>query len=139
MSTHNFEDILFKECIEALDDKVAILSKQESDQKWVLFKKNIPLLFWGRIDWDKIEKKNIINAPAKIITSLEGLFDHACTMDVYVFWNDASLPVIKANLYQLIVFFDDVTCVAPDTWFLNLENRYIIENFHDGELTIGTF
>ena len=48
---------LFKECLEALG--VTLLPMQESDKISQTFEQMFPITRWGKIDWDKIEKKNI--------------------------------------------------------------------------------
>lgn len=46
---------LFKECIDALGTK--LLSEKESEQLSILFESIFPITKWGKINWDKIDKK----------------------------------------------------------------------------------
>lgn len=137
MASAASDDIVFKECIDSLSPNVTILSKEESNNLWKIFKQRLPIVFWGRIDWNKIDKKFIINSPTEIIPTLEQLSQKSLDLSIYILWNDASVPVIKTDLHSAIAFIDDITCVGPDTWFLNLEEGYIVEFFHEGEIVVG--
>ena len=138
MSQIMTDDLLFAECIDALGNKVIILSKNESDAIWAVFKSKIPIIKGGsRIDWNKINKKVIISAPDQIVINLEQLLSHPIEQTIYVLWNDLSLPIIKTDLDSVLKYFDDVTCVGFETWFFNPSEGYIVEFYYLGELNAG--
>lgn len=134
----SLEKDLFNECIEAFGTKVRILSDLESKKIWDLFEQELPIVDWGRVDWDKIDKKiNVDCDPDKIIPALGNLLKKDFDKSIYVLWNDASVPVIKTNLDAVITLFDDVISVGPDTWLFNPSTGYIVEWYHEGELFVG--
>ena len=47
------------------------------------------------------------------------------------------MPVIKANLTNIINNFDDVDCVSFDKFIFNPSQGYIIEVLFDGQITVG--
>lgn len=117
---------LFKECIEVLG--VNLLSEQESDRLSALFQQIVPLTNWGKVDWDKIDQKiDIGYDPQNIIPTLERLIKEPIDTSVYIEWSTASVPVIKADLRNIIEHFDDVTCVAFEKFIFNLTSGYVIE------------
>lgn len=130
------ENILFIECIESLPGSI-ILDEKESKKLWNLFKQRIPLVMYGRVDWISIKWHMTIDNPSQIIPMLSQSLGKDFNHIVYIFWNDAYLPVIKAHLTEVINAFDDVACVAPDTWLLDTSISYIIELFHEGEIMMG--
>ncbi|WP_308728038.1 hypothetical protein [Bacillus sp. MYb209] len=51
---------------------------------------------------------------------------------VYIIWDEASLPIIKTNLHQILQVIDDVTAVSFDTWIYSQDVGYVIEYYHEG-------
>ncbi len=132
------DDLLFKECIDALGANVVILPKQESDMIWGLFKTTIPIIKGGsRVYWNKINQKTFINELGEMIPNLEKLLQQPIDSSIYLLWNDASLPVVKTTIEATISVFDDVTAVGFETWFFNPYQGYIIEFYYLGEMTAG--
>jgi hypothetical protein len=131
---------LFKECVESLSNNVTILSQKESNNIFEYFEKCVPIVSWGRVDWKKVDKKAFVDAADQIIDAIEKLAGKPLDTSVYVLWNDDSIPVVKSDLLSLAHHIEDVTCVAPDTWFLNITSGYIIESFHEEDgFFIGLF
>lgn len=56
---------------------------------------------------------------------------------VYIIWDEATLPIIKTDLHQVLQVIDDVTAVSFDTWIYSPDTGYVIEYYHDGEIRIG--
>ncbi|MGQ0437679.1 CDI toxin immunity protein, partial [Bacillus sp. B-TM1] len=56
---------------------------------------------------------------------------------IYIIWDEASLPIIKTNLHQILQVIDDVTAVSFDTWLYSPNLGYAIEFYHEGEVRIG--
>ena len=130
--------ILFEECLQALEENVTILSLEETNKIFELFESNIPIYQGGsRIDWKKIKEHIALSSPKEITSSLEKLLKNTFDSTVYIFWNDASLPVIKTDLILAISKFEDVTAVGFETWFFNPWEGFIIEYYYLKELNIG--
>lgn len=127
---------LFKECVTLL--QATSLSKLESDKIFDLFAHRVPMTNWGKIDWSKIEQKKVIgDSVGKIIPTLGKLLQRPFDKTVYIEWSEENIPVIKADLDLVIKHFDDVTCVAFDKFIFNLDEGYIIEILHLGNITVG--
>lgn len=132
------DDTLFHECIAALKDDVRILTQDESYEIWAQFKNNIPLIpNSAKINWSKINLKESVADLNQVIPNLTILLKKTFNSSVYIFWNDASVPVISSELNLVLANFDDVISVGFETWFYNPEEGYIIEHNHSGYLTIG--
>ena len=135
---HLKDSRLFVECIEALGPKVEILNQEESDKVINLFEKRAPFYEMGsRMDWGKVEKKVSIDSPGQIISALKKLLPNEPDYSVYVFWNDASLPVIKTDLETIIKSYDDVVCNGFETFMYNPEKGYVVEHYYLGEIHVG--
>ncbi|MFC5472312.1 hypothetical protein ACFPPD_26870 [Cohnella suwonensis] len=88
---------------------------------------------WSRLNWDEIIDKRII-IDIKDVTNL----NYINTAEHFlVIWNEYNFPVIESSLSKIIESFDDVIAVGFDTWIVNFEIGIIIENYHEGEITIG--
>lgn len=132
------EDTLFQECVIALQDNVKILSESETHRMWLEFKKNIPLIpHSARVDWTKIEKKFCTEDLYQVMPNMTNLLKRKFNTSVYVFWNDASVPVILTDLNLILENFDDVISVGFETWLYSPSEGYIIEHNHSGYLNGG--
>ena len=131
------ESDLFQECVAGLSD-VKILDLAETDKQFDTFEEELPILSWGKIDWNSILQKIQLERAGEIIPSLKKLLGKK-TIDqaVYILWGEASIPAIKTNLSSVVTVFNDVISVAPDTWLVNFEEGYVVEIFHDGQMTAG--
>ena len=126
---------LFKECLEALN--VNLLPESESEKLLKIFKQTIPITKWGKVDWDKIDKKKYVgNNPQQVISSLNELLKDTVEDEVYIAWSSASFPVIRADLNK-VIFFDDVSCVSIEKFIFNLSQGYIVEVRAGDEITVG--
>ncbi len=121
---------LLEECLVALGKDVTKLSKEKTDGIFETMLQKFPMTSWGRIDWEKINHKKIssIDEIKKYINSQE---------DVYVLWDEASLPAIKTKLNNVLSVIDDVTAVSFDTWICPSNWEYVIELYHENEINIG--
>ena len=129
---------LFKECVESLGSNVSILSSEESDKVLDLFEKKAPFYEVGsRIDWRKVDKRDLVGSHFEIISSLNKLLVKNFDQTIYLFWNDASLPVLKTDLQSIIKSYDDVVSVGFETWMYNPQEGYVIENYYLGEIHAG--
>lgn len=129
---------LLDECIEALGDNTKVLSMPETENIFSNFENTFPITTWARIDWEKINAKINLISSNDIIPSLHNYFSQKdLERHSYILWNDASLPAIEAKLEQIIKVIDDVTAVSFDTWIFSPQLGYVIEFYHEGEITLG--
>lgn len=125
----NDNNILLKECIDALDTK-KVLSFSESKAVFDNFQSQIEFTLYGRVNWRKYESKISIENNIDILTYLDK--NDSC----YFLWNDMNLPVIESNINNLLNKIDDVLAVSFDTWIWIEAKNIIIEFFHDSSITL---
>jgi len=129
---------LFKECVEALGTHAVQLSFPESDKIIELFEQQLPIVDGGsRIDWNKMSKKMQVDSPVQITITLQQLLKKPIDRDVYLFWNDGGLPVLKTDIDTIIHCFNDVISVGFETWLFNPHAGYIVECYYLGDITVG--
>lgn len=127
---------LFKECIEVLGAE--ILTWQESAKMSEVFRKMFPIASWGKIDWNKIERKTYIGYnPENIIPALEELLGGSFDKSVFIEWSSANNPIVKTTLDKIIQHFDDVTCVDFEKFIFNPSLGYIVEILTGDEMHVG--
>jgi len=130
------KNILFDECIMALEAKV--LSNSKSEEIEATFVKLFPTTGWGKIDWKKIDKKIEVGFdPLEIIPALKKLLGNSIDKSAYIEWSDGQLPIIQTNLDAIIKHFDDVTCVSFEKFIFNPDVGYIIEILPSDKITVG--
>lgn len=127
----------FEECIEALGEQAIILENKEI-QELVTDKmeKSFPITSWGRINWEKVNKKITIQSVYDLIPLLKKT-EKKVAEPIYIVWDDAGIPLIKSKLEPIIKNIDDVTAVSFDTWLYCPSEGWIVEFHHDGEITLG--
>jgi hypothetical protein len=129
-------NILFEECTKKL--KAKILSSSESSKITNEFLNKVPITSWGKIDWQKIDKKVFLqNNVDKIVPALEQLFNEPLDTSVFIDWSESGNTIIETDLKLVSEFFDDVAAVSFDKFIFNLNQAYIIEVRHMNEITIG--
>jgi len=121
---------LLDECIEAIGNNHEVFDDTMSFKLFDNFQDDFPFTSWGKIDWEQIENKQEIHD----LSQVDKLFD---SEECYIFWDEGSLPVVKASFKDVLKGIDDVTAVSFDTWILSTTNNCVIEFFHEGEVTIG--
>lgn len=87
---------------------------------------------WGRINWDKVIKKERIN---NIVDIKEKILNNS--IEVYVIWDKVDLTIIKSDLISVLNVIYDVIAVSFDTLLFSVDEEYVIEFFNDGEIMIG--
>jgi hypothetical protein len=127
---------LFKECIEALGKYACITEKNIAEEILVKFDKDFPLTSWGRINWNEIEKSRIISSIEKIIPMLQEEKKNTLGV-VYIIGSDPKIPIIESKLDKILEFFDDVEAMSPNSWFYCPSDGWVVEVYHDGEITLG--
>jgi len=128
---------LFKECVDDLRAK--ILTLEQSKNMAAEFKTMFPITSWGKIDWEKINKKRHIgHEPANIISSLKKLLKtNDFDTGVYVYWSTGGLHIIESNLETIVNNFASVNCVAFEKFIFNPTLGYIVEIRPGGDTTVG--
>jgi len=128
---------LFEECLEALGSSIEII-KNDADQNKIIEKmlSKFPITFYGRINWKNIPKKCSILSPDKILSILKkrNALDNN---QIYIIWSDSTVPIVKSSLENVLNNFDDVEAVSPDTWIYSPSAGWLIEFYHDGDITLG--
>ncbi len=105
----------------------------------MIFEQMYPLTRWGKIDWAKIcPRVDLYGDPHRIIPTLKQLLNQT-TIDtsIYIEWSDGGLPVIKADLQDVVDRFDDVTCVTFEKFIFNPYVGYIIEVVPGDGIMVG--
>ena len=129
---------LLNECIEAIGDNAVVLSVPETENVFSIFEDMFPITSWARIDWEKINEKVNLVSSNELVLSLNNYFNKKeLESHTYILWDEGSLPAMEAKLEQIIKVIDDVTSVSFDTWIFSLEFGYVIEFYHEGDITIG--
>ncbi len=127
---------MFRECVEVLNAKLPSL--EESFILTDIFKDTYPLTRWGKIDWDEIDYKIDVGYDQNnILPALQQLIQKPIDTSVYIEWSDGGLPIIKADLLDIIKHFDDVTCVAFEKFIFNPYVGYIIEILPGDSMAVG--
>lgn len=127
---------LFDECILALGDNTEVLSTDETNEIFKELTKLFPMTSWGRINWEKVEKKVKITQTDSITRHLM-MNDESYDKTVILLWDEATLPGVKTNLDEVIAVIDDVTAVSFDTWIFSPNSNYLIEFYHEKEVILG--
>ncbi|WJE55913.1 hypothetical protein QRE66_29555 (plasmid) [Bacillus cereus] len=127
---------LLEECIEALGENIEVFEGEKREELLNSFENSYPITTWARIDWDKIQNYRDIYNINEIEPYLYNRYNLHSNI-VYIIWDEASLPIIKTNLYQILQVIDDVTAVSFDTWIYSPDVGYVIEYYHEGEVRIG--
>ncbi|KRF06805.1 hypothetical protein ASG89_18305 [Paenibacillus sp. Soil766] len=126
--------VLFEECLDALGEGTIILSEESSETMRNELVNAYYFTPWGRIDWDKISKKTEIKIAADVLYTLKSLNIDIGT-PIYIIWS-GSYPVLQTDFQRFINALDDVLAVDFDT-YVYCSSHYVIEFFHDGEITLG--
>ncbi|NFP90988.1 hypothetical protein [Clostridium sporogenes] len=123
---------LYEECVEALKDNYTILGNNDKNRILTQLENKFLFTNYGRIDWDRVIKKEQVNDNLDIIEELV-----RNNTKVYIIWDEETLPVIKSDLFTVINAIDDITAVSFDTWIFSADKEFVIEFYHDGEIKIG--
>jgi hypothetical protein len=127
---------LFEECIKALGEYANIPERNVAEKILDKFNKNFPLTKWGRINWNEIKKSGIISSIEKIIPTLQEEKKNPLDV-VYIIGSDPKIPIIESKLDKILEFFDDVEAMSPNSWLFCPSDGWVIEVYHDGEITLG--
>ena len=124
-------NVLLKECIEALHDYGYVLDNEAELSVYNNFKNTLIFTPWG-IDWVGGKKlKNIKHI------QFESELKEVCSKDnYYIIWGKG-LPIIRCGLNSIIKYLDDIRAVDADTWLFSTDYNEVIEFYHEGRITLG--
>ena len=125
---------LYEECLVALGNNAQAMNGKETKDIFEEITGTFPITSWGRIDLDKINRKIRGDSIQEGINKLkeERLIDG----DVYILWDEASLPVVKTKIESVVNAIYDITAVSFDTWIFCPSKKYLIEFYHEHEITL---
>ena len=129
---------LFEECILALDGHAFKMNDEKTKELFGEMTTKFPMTQWGRIEWDTIGNKLVEIEERDIMTKLGGV-SLEVNKEIYILWDNATLPAIKSDLTKVLDVIDDVASVSFDTWIFCPESNYVIEFYHEdvGKVSIG--
>lgn len=125
---------LFDECLEALGKNKEILSEELTAKYYELLSNSFPFTSWGRIKWEEVCCHLSIDYEEEIYDWLAK--KHFKDRNIIILWGYGEQPALKTSIEHALNVIDDVTAVGSDT-FMFSESGYVIEFFHDGDVTIG--
>ncbi|MFF2014909.1 hypothetical protein [Paenibacillus sp. NPDC058177] len=128
---------LFEECTLALGENIEILSIRETEDMFNKLVSFFPVTSWGRIDWGSVDNFMEISREQEILSKIENECGVHYNNTVFLLWNYTDAPSVCADLNQVLSNIDNVTAVGSDTWIFCPESGYVIEYFHEGQVTVG--
>lgn len=126
---------LFEECIMALGKDVKVLDQEKTNYYFNQLVSKFPIASWARINWDEIETKKKIDDLQEILQWLNNA--SISDLRVILLWNYSDAPAVSTDLKNALRVIDDVTAVGSDTFMFCPSAGYVIEFYHEGEITIG--
>jgi hypothetical protein len=128
---------LFEECVTALGENIEILSITKTEEMFNKLVSFFPITSWGRINWESVDVFKEIPHRQDILSIIKKECGVHYNAAVFLLWNYTDAPSISADINQVLSNIDDVTAVGSDTWIFCPESGYVIEYFHEGQITIG--
>jgi len=129
--------ILFEECLRALSPHVKILSRETTKAIFALFEEACPINLEGRIHEKEMRAYERVYDVNQVVSTLQQLLNTSLDPSIYVLWNNAHIPAVQTCLNQALENFDNIACVAPDFWFFNLYQEYVVEFHHTYGFSVG--
>ncbi|GCE05219.1 CDI toxin immunity protein [Dictyobacter aurantiacus] len=127
-----------EECLASLGDSANVLSMSEIRDMREKFWRSIPMTRRGRVDWTKIEKKIKISS-IQGLSSISRNWIKDLDSPAFIMWDEFTLPIVKcSSLRKIFEQIEDVLIVSFDIWVFSFEEKYVIEFYHEGDITIGT-
>jgi hypothetical protein len=102
--------------------------------------KQYPIASWGRVEWDKVDKAIIYNTENhdEEVNAIKKICEN-CNLkgSIFILWCDISKPCLSMDLSTALKYISDIIAEDWDTWILNLEDKWCIEVYHEGEVCFG--
>ncbi len=117
-----------------------LLTSQDLQINTEWLQSNFPITFAGRIDWRKVpqsfcikysEDDELLSAFEKIVSErhLRG--------NLTVSWSNGLTLPIHIDMNVLRKYAEKIFEEDWETWICNEPDRWLIENYHDGEICFG--
>lgn len=127
---------LIDECLQALDGEATLLPEKEGKDILHQLTQMFPFTRWGRIDWPQVRQHVEMDSVSEVLPVLlnKGSNTHVA---VLIVWDEATKPVMESNLYTVLSHIEEVTIVSFDTWIFCPTEHYVVELYHEGDITVG--
>ena len=131
---------LLDECLTCLlrtEYKCEIILSNEGKIIYNTFFNTYPFARWGQIDWEKVLHKELLTTLEDIPPCLAKNGKNF-SQEVYIIWGDINLPIVKCMLENVLQYIDEITPLGMySTWFYCPSEKWVIEFYHHGDITIG--
>lgn len=130
------------ELLELFDirDDVLPLSKEDEELIMDEFVHVFPVTEWGRVDWSKVESK--VSFEDEDIDSIKDVFIAQgldLSQEVFLLFVYGDFPFVKTSLQRILVNLEEVRGSGSDQFIYCPTSKFVIEYFHDGDITIGWY
>ena len=126
-----------QECIDMLGKAAVVLSKKETDAQWDLLKRMVPFTHNGKVLWERVIKKRLVENNAQdIFDTLQNLLGCPIDKKIYIQWSDATLPILKTDLEHALSLLEYIQKVTFEMFLFNPTQGYLIEMLPN-QITVG--
>lgn len=127
---------LIDACLQALDGEATLLPEKEGKEILHKLIQMFPFTRWGRIDWPQVRQHVEIDSVSEVLPVLlsKGSNPHVA---VFIIWDEATKPVIESHLFTVLSNIEEVTIMSFDTWIFCPTEQYVVELYHEGDITVG--
>ncbi|MCM2979144.1 hypothetical protein M3592_27495 [Priestia aryabhattai] len=129
------DNIAFSECINALGNNTIIFSQDKSKQITNEFESVIPFDNNGNIEWENLKNVYAVK-DVEELNLLKGKLN-ILNERLYVIWDDYEVPVIEADLTNLLEDIDYVEAVEYYFWLFSSKEKIVLEFTEEGTIYIG--
>lgn len=121
----------FQDCIKGIKKHLRILSLVEEERVLKLFQVMFSLYEPSALYWDTQgcdEKLSEAYQPSNILGALELLLQRRPEdIPVYLIWDDASLPIAQANLFDALDHLIDISSASTPFFIVNFQWGFALE------------
>lgn len=127
---------LWDECLAKFGTKTiyTLLSAEETDQVVQSLEVAFPFALFS-IDWSLCEHQIECASSNEIYAALVAQ-NQDLAQQVYVIWDDASLPAIACTIHDVLENIDDILPISFYTWIFSADEAYVIQ-FHESQCRMG--
>lgn len=124
------------ECLQALDGEATLLPEKEGKEIVHILLQVFPFTRWGKVDWPQVRQHIELDCVSEVFPVLlhNGSNTYAA---VFIIWDDGITPVMESHLYTVLSYIEEVTIASFDTWIFCPTEHYVVELYHEGDLTVG--
>lgn len=121
-------------------DDVFPLTKKEADFIMDEFVQFFPITEWGRIDWGKVDGKvNIKDEDTDLIKDVLISQGFELSQEAYLMYGYGDYPFVKTSVQRILTNLEDLRWIGSDQFIYCPTSKFVIEYFHDGDITIGWY